>query len=282
MSVRYRKWGRSLRYEGEHRIFVDEAGEAIESDGAFHASSLEEAPDLPLADAAAIDEVVQTVESMVVRPLFIERMILSDGIVEHEVSSVSGNRQPAIGNLRWREHSRRMHLSIARPPLRALLDLAEFDIAPVRPVIEALRRAGPERRAPRRVRLAEHVGAALLSSLDISKLQSAAPHDGNGQPIEERPVTRGTPPNWYRPTYRLPPRRAWFHLRAVPAGAIDAAVPVAVALLAPVQKRHIRVLCVEDGAVYPATIEVKRVFAARPAETWYPYGAGAFGAEIMI
>ncbi len=272
---RYRKWGRSVRREGAYRISIDEAGEAIEERGAFRARSLQDQADLPPPDVEAVEAMARAIESVVRAPLVIERMIVSDGIVEHEVL-------PVTGNIRWREKTRRIHLSIARPPLRALIDLAEFCVDPVRPIVEALRRAGGERRAPRRVRLADHVGAALLSSLDIAMMQSAAPHDGNGQAIEEQPVSKATPPNWFRPTYRLPPRRAWFHLRAASIGEIDGDLPVAIALLAPVQKRSIRVLCVEGDAAYPATIEIARVLGARPARTWYPYGAGAFGAEIML
>jgi hypothetical protein len=40
---------------------------------------------------------------------------------------------------------------------------------------------------------------------------------------------------------------------------------------------------IDDGAnVYPASIHVTRVTAIGPHTDWYPYGAGAFGAEMMI
>lgn len=269
---RYRKWGRSVRREGPRRIAIDEAGEAFEEEGAFRARFLDERRELPAPDGEAVETAAREIESMLVPPLALERMIVSEGIVEHEVT----------GGIVWRERSRRIHLSITRPPLRLLMDLADFRTDAIRTVIDAMSRAGDERRAPRRVRIAGPVGAALLSSLEISMRQSDAPHDGNGQPVVEGPVTRETPPNWFRPTYRMPPRRAWFHLRVDPLGEIDAGLPLAIALLAPVHKGGVRLLCVDGHAVYPATIEVRRVLAARPTRTWYPYGAGAFGAELML
>jgi hypothetical protein len=95
-------------------------------------------------------------------------------------------------------------------------------------------------------------------------------------------VTTGQSPNWFRPSYRLRPRRAWFHLRAAPFGEIDDHIPEAIALLAPISEREIRVLCVDRDAVYPTTVRIHRIVAARPGETWYPYAAGAFGAELML
>jgi hypothetical protein len=121
-----------------------------------------------------------------------------------------------------------------------------------------------------------------LPSLDIPVFQTAAAHDGKGHPIAESRVTSGVPPNWFRPSYRLRPRRAWFHLQAAPSGTIEETLPEAVALLAPVDGRRVRVLCVDGQDIYPATIDVTRVLAARPTSTWYPYSAGSFGAELML
>jgi len=267
----YRKQGCSVRREGAYRVIVDEAGEAIvRSDGTFDSRPLDQSVDLPQPDGDAVDAMAREIDAIVEAPLSIERVIVSEGIIEHET-----------GERRWRESVRRIHLSIARPPLRALIDLAEFRTAGIRRIADALARAGVEREAPKRLRLAEGVGAALLASLEIEAVQTAAPHDGNGEPVEERPA-HGTPPNWFRPSYRMPPRRAWFHLRAVPFGQIDPAVPVAVALLAPPDGRRVRLLCVDQGAAYPITLELGRVVAARPAPMEYPYGAGAFGVELML
>jgi hypothetical protein len=63
---------------------------------------------------------------------------------------------------------------------------------------------------------------------------------------------------------------------------IDEARPRAIALLAPADGLTLRVL-VEDGPrVYPCTVRVTRIDAVSNERTWYPYGAGSFGAEMML
>lgn len=271
MTEVYRKWGRSVRRDGDRLVWVDEAGEAIEDQNVFRTRAIAGNVDLPAPRGDAVDAAAREIESIIRAPLVIERIYVSEGVVAH-----------AYEDKQWRETSRRVHLSIAAPPLRALIDLAEFHFDVVRRVADSLLRAGGERRAPRRMRFAEHVGAALLPSANVAKTQSAAPHDGKGEPISERRVTDGQPPNWFRPSYRLRPRRAWFHLRAVSFGRIDAELSEAIALLAPIGQRAIHVLCADGRDVYPTTVPMRPIAAARPTSTWYPYGAGAFGAELML
>jgi hypothetical protein len=63
---------------------------------------------------------------------------------------------------------------------------------------------------------------------------------------------------------------------------IDRDIPEAIALLAPVSGLILRVLVVDRRRAYPATIRVTRIDAVAGERTWYPYGAGAFGSEIML
>src|SRR5207244_13367257 len=107
---------------------------------------------------------------------------------------------------------------------------SEFRFDALRRALPALIRAGRERKPPKKIRVAEHLGAALLPLTAIAKLQPTAPHDGKGQAIREQ-LAEHEPPNWFRPSYRVRPRKAWFHLRVAPFGAIDDDVPEAVALL---------------------------------------------------
>jgi len=137
------------------------------------------------------------------------------------------------------------------------------------------------------VRLAPNVAAALLPSLvgtNVVELwQSAAGHDGKGLPVIDQKLTAGPWPNWFRPSYRTRPVRMPLHLRAVAASDnIDNSVPEAIALLAPVAGNVLHVLCVDGDAVFPTTVAVERVLAARPSDRWYPYGAGSFGAEMLV
>jgi hypothetical protein len=270
MTELYRKWGRSVRREGNRLIRVDEAGEAIDDRRVFRTRPIEEDVDLDAPDADAVEAAARGIEA-IVKPLALERLFVSEANLLHECDG-----------LRWSETHRRVHLAVARPPLRALVDLASFEFDEVQRIVEALARAGGERDAPTRMRVAEHVGAALLPHLSITKIQSAAPRDGKGRPIEERQV-RGEPPNWFRPSYRMRPRRAWFHVRADPFGEIDDSLPFAIALLAPAGRRA-RVLVIDRDRVYPTIIEPARRSprAARRSERWFPYAAGTFGAELMI
>lgn len=270
MNELYRKWGKSVRREGEHVVFVDEAGEAAESESVFRTRSLDDAFDLPAPVSDGVEAAAREIESLVDRPLVIERLFASEGVVAHQ-----------FGEVRWRENTRRVHVSIARPPLRAIFDFAEFRFDALRRALPALTRASKERKPPKKIRVAEHVGAALLPLTAIAKLQSTAPHDGKGGAIREQ-LAEHDPPNWFRPSYRVRPRKAWFHLRVLPFGTIEDDVPEAVALLAPVSRGEIRVLCVDGRSAYATSLPLRPILAARPTATWYPFGAGAFGVELML
>ena len=171
-----------------------------------------EAKHLPEIDSTAANAAARAIEALVEPPLILERLIVSEGSAEHDCNGA-----------KWSENTRRVHVAIARPPIRAIVDLAGFSLEVVERVVGALRRAGSEREAPRHVRLAPHVGAALLPSLvgaeDLE--QAAAAHDGKGRPIERRRVSKSQPPIWFRPSYRARPVRAWFHLRAIHRGQVD-------------------------------------------------------------
>jgi hypothetical protein len=268
----YRKFGRVIRRENAYLLRVDEGGKATEEDGRFTATPIagrdirNDGESSVVAAAAAIEKIVRP-------PLMLERMMVSEGVVFHE-----------FGETRWSETNRRIHLSIARPPDRALIDLADFSTGIIARVAAAFALLGGERDRPRRIRLADHVGAAALPSLvgTMALEQWAAPHDGKGQWIENRPVTEGLPPNWFRPSYRARPVRAWFHLRAVANGSLDREAPEAIALLAPIHDRTLRVLCVEGDQVFTTTLWAGAVRAVFPTAAWYPYAAGCFGAEIML
>lgn len=263
----YRKAGRVVRFENGVLVRVDESGEAIEEDRFFSAAPVAGEQELPSIDTT---EMLAAVAGM--RHLPIERIVVSEGIAFH-----------AFGHESWSEVMRRLHVSIAVPPYRALIDLATFSSATIERVAGALAKVSGERERPRRIRLADHVGAALLPHLcgRINMQQWAAPHDGKGAWVENLPV-EGQPPNWFRPSYRTRPMRAWLNLRVDPLGAVDRQLPEAIALLAPVHAGTLHVLCVDGRDVYGCKIDATAVIAAEPAAEWYPYGAGCFGAELVL
>jgi len=270
----YRKWGHVVRYENGVTIRVDEAGEATELDGVFRAEPAQTIVSVPhrLSMQQMESHVAQTLLSVL--PCKIERLIISAGVARHEANGVT-----------WTEESQRVHLSLIKPPLRVLIDLASFDDPIIATIAKALARAGASREAPKRIRLAPNVAAALLPSLigEISIEQTGGGFDGRGQRIETRAVTADPPPNWYRPSYAVQPVRAWLNIRALTFGSIDKSAPVAVALLAPVEGTNLNVLCVDGDDVFLTTLDASHIAAVSHDEpVWFPYAAGSFGVEMML
>lgn len=271
MKEIYRKFGRVVRRENKFLVRVDEHGEAVEESGGFACHPIATWRDLPDVDAEAVKQMAIAIETLVQPPLLLERLIISDGVALHE-----------LGDRSWNERTRRVHVSIARAPHRALIDLADFSLGAIQRAANALAKVGMERDT-RRVRTAPNVGAALLPALlgVIPMQQWAAPHDGKGEWIANVPA-EGQPPNWFRPSYRTRPVRSWFHLRADPFGEVDPDLPQAVALLAPVHGGSASLLCATADAAFPVALELRRIAAVLPDAGWYPYAAGCFGAEIML
>jgi hypothetical protein len=279
MSELYRKFGRSLRYENGTIVRAEEAGEAIEDGQTFTCRPIAHSVELPPISGGAIDDAVTEIQSIVRPPLTIERLIVSEGIAEHQ-----------FGERRWRETTRRVHIAITFGTLRALIDLGDFDLEDVRAVADALPRAvraETRTHTEARIRLAPNVSAALLPALvgiaplNIQLMQTAGGFDGKGASIET--CDSSSAPNWYRPSYRVRPVRAPFGLRAsCDVTRIVEDLPRAIALLAPIERLTMSVLCVRGTTVFPATVRVARIDAVSDAVRWYPYGAGSFGAEMML
>ncbi|MGZ5492678.1 MAG: hypothetical protein ACXW3E_03935 [Thermoanaerobaculia bacterium] len=278
MAEVYRKFGRRVRYESGVFVRVDEAGEAIEDDRSFVCRPVAHSVALPPIDETDLQRVVREVESIVAPPLRIERLVVSEGVAVHE-----------FGDHRWRETTRRIHLSMTFRSNRAIVDLGDFGVDDVRAIAAALPRSGESRDAPSRVILAPNVTAALMPSLidiappNVRLVQVAGGLDGKGQPVEDYPLSQPPWPNWYRPSYRTRPVRAPFHVRAeCDVTVLEDGLPRAIALLAPPAGLLLSVLCVDGASVFPASLRVLRIDAIGTGTKWYPYGAGSFGAEMML
>ncbi|HEY3053102.1 MAG TPA: hypothetical protein VGK04_06900 [Thermoanaerobaculia bacterium] len=274
----YRKFGCAVRYENGFIVRGEEAGEAIDDGEPFACHPIAHSVALPQIDAAPLEHTVREIEALSIAPLSIERLVVSEGIAEQQ-----------FGARRWRETTRRIHLSLACRTIRALIDLGDFDLEELRAIAEALPNAGDERGTPPRVVLAPSVAAALLPTLvglappNVRLWQSAGGFDGNGEPIEQRQLAEPPWPNVYRPSYRSRPVRAPFHLRATcDVTSIEDELPRAIALLAPPDGLVLRVLCVDRREVFPTSIRVARIDAIATAARWYPYGAGSFGSAMML
>lgn len=273
MTEVYRKHGRVVRYEHGALVEVVESGEAVDDGSTFVVRPLRTRIELPAPDAARVLATARAIEELG----NVERLLVSDGIAEHECDGV-----------RWSERSERIHVSLITTklptqPERALIDVATFDLEPIARVAALLARIGSERAAPPSLRLAPAVTAALLPSLvriiDVQQAAAAQP-DGKGQPVDDHHAPPW--PNAYRPSYRVRPVDMPFHLRATPFGTIDRNAPEAVSLLAPPERNRARVLVIDGDDVYPATITVTHVRAVGEPVMWFPYAAGSFGAELLL
>lgn len=255
----YRKQGSVARWENGTLIRVTESGAARE-DGDFFESFPEPVRDFTPPNIEAPNPAIA---------FTYERLILIDGYAEHE-----------YGDRRWSERTRRLHASITYGRLRALVDQAHFDLTHLERVAHALQRAEQaERAAPQSIVLAPSVAAAVLPFLP-GTTQTAGGVDGYGNDIVE---ATGEWPNFYRPSYRARPVRMPHNLRLDhEVTDIDPGLPRAIALLAPADGLSIKVLTVDGNRVYPTTVHVTNIRAAGREREWYPYGAGSFGAELML
>jgi hypothetical protein len=206
----------------------------------------------------------------------IERLIVTAGEADHECDG-----------RRWSDRHERIHLALVRDRIRVLIDLASFALDDVQRIAAALDRLDDrEREPPPHLRLAPNVTAALLPVLAAAALPNVTVRqrpggvDGKGFPIID---IAGEWQNWYRPSYRFRPIRMPLHLEArCDVTGVNQSLPVAVALLAPVRDLTLRVLIDDGQRVRPATVPVTHIQAIGPTVDFYPYGAGSFGAEMML
>lgn len=262
----YRKRGSAVRWENGTVIRVTESGIAREEGELFTCE--------PDRGASVLREPSASFPSVHL-PVRVERLIMTRGIAEHE-----------YGDKRWREETERLHLSLVHGRERVLIDQGDFDVTHIERIAAALARIGSGCDAPPRLRLAPNITAALLPSLvglappNVRLLQTAGGIDGKGNEIVE---AEGAWPNWYRPTYRARPFRAPLNLRLeCDVTEIDEDRPTAIALLAPATGLTMRVLVEDRAFAYACTVRITRIDAVATARRWYPYGAGSFGAELML
>ena len=311
----YRKRGHVVRWENGTLVRVAERGIAIEEGELFECRP-DDAGEAPIVDETRVIEAARAVREAA-GEIAIERLIVVEGVAEHEYgehpSSAFGTFSPqrvekaerggvafsppqrgegarsadeGCSVRTWIEHTQRIHLSLIRARTRALLDLGSFDVSGIARVADALTRLEDiERDPPPRLRLAPNVTAALLPTLagiappNVRLVQTATGVDGYGAPIVEATESW---PNAYRPSYRVRPVRMPMHLRLeCDVTEIERDRPVAVALLAPVSS-VLRVLIDDGTRAWPSTVRITRIDAVSGERSWYPYGGGSFGAEMML
>lgn len=271
----YRKRGSVVRYENGVVLHVREAGEAVEEGALFRCAPVRGAGRLGERSAADVLRIAAALRSAV-REEAVERLVIADGEAEHEFSGRT-----------WSERMRRVHLSVLSASFRVLIDDSDPDVAEIAAIAAAAQRAGPPRPAPKRMRLAPRVAAAVVPSLtgatlpDCSIEQVAGGLDGKGHDI----VAAAGPswPNWYRPSYRVRPQRLPLNvaLRCGTTG-VDRDLPRAIALLAPPETTTLHVLCEAGAEVFPTRLRIARIVGAAGERSWYPFGAGVWAGETEV
>jgi hypothetical protein len=307
---RYTKLGRVVRLERDLRrtaiIRVDESGQSVLDAEMFEARPIEERGELAPPAVEDVEAMAARIAAMLHPPLVVERLLVTHGVARHRFECGEERNE-------WEESAARIHLSIAHPQrrLRALLDLGgtsfeELDLAEVRGTVNALL-LPPRPAAAGPLRLAPNVAAALFSAMatlapveregSFSLRQSGGGVDGRGRPIAELTLIgpRATAPmNVFRPSYRMRPAIAAFHVRAVVSSprttGTDSAE--AVALLAPVSAdgNEIAMTALVSHQGRSSVCEIRRsveqwcdrVTGIDADERWYPLLAGVFGATMFM
>ncbi|HUR79341.1 MAG TPA: hypothetical protein VM733_01150 [Thermoanaerobaculia bacterium] len=255
----YRKQGHTERWENGTLIRVSESGAARE-EGEFFECWPGQSASRRVVESSSIEDVVAAVAK-----IECERLILMRGAAHHE-----------YGEQTWREETDRLHASIVHGSFRALVDSTTRRLDDLFLVASALHRIEGEREAPQHLRIAPNVSAAVLPFLKDAK-QTTGGVDGYGNPIT------GTSASFYRPSYRVRPVRMLFNVALEHEQThIDDDLPRAVALLAPATGIELRVLIEDKARVYASSIRVEKIAAVATERIWYPYGAGSFGAEMML
>ena len=272
----YRKRGAAVRWENGELLQISECGIAEEREGAFFCrpdgqSRIEPPPSHQAESVAA------SILKLVREPVKVERLIVTEGVAEHE-----------IGSRTWLERTSRIHLSLVRDTVRVALDASSVESS-IGLVCDSLSRLTGKRTAVSQLRVAPHVTAALIPLMTAVPvkgarlIQTAGGIDGRALEIVEHRVEQQPWPNWYRPSYRARPVRAPLNVRLEPAGSIaDQSLPLAVAVLAASPDLKVRLLVDDDLRSSIIEGRLAAVTFAGPPDVWFPHGAGVFGADAVI
>lgn len=302
-------------------VRIDEAGQATLSGDRFISASIDQSVAVSELDSSRVERIAAEIESLIEPPLAVERLLVSEGIAAHENLSAEGSVgweerseriHVAVVNRRCRA---RALLDLGD------FDAACRELTDVTGALAALEpdRALPSLRSPisggsalDSFRFQPRVTAALLAAL----IENVHPHstrqavsirqaahsaircDGKGLSIEELTLvdSKGVQveswPNWFRPSYRIRPVRMPFHVRLIgPKVASSPSIEVR-ALLAPIEIDRglvkLALLAYEGAVTHALAVEIavgelmRRLHPVGEMETWYPYGAGAWGVAAAI
>lgn len=315
MKETYTKRGVSVRIERSGRltstVVTREHGVAMRERGQFHAESRGERTLASAPDVGGATDVARSLAALAGGRVAIERLTVASGVAEHTL--VDGET-----NTTWSEEIARAHVSLVNreASLRVGVDIGAVRAAelPLHVAIEtasALRLvAAGHLPSVGSVELSPAVAAALWRFLaghpalvEGSRLrltQSAHPTwslDGIGKEIQQREISAGSPSSLFRPSYRIAPVPAWFHVSAAlkgPRRSRSRRKPPmrAIALVRPFRLTRTsvsaRVLVAMETASLVVELDIPREELASTVvrmsgdAIWFPFEGGAFGRDTLL
>lgn len=315
MNETYTKRGTSVRVERSGRsmstVVAREHGVATRERGHFRAESRGERALASAPDVAGATDVARKLASLEGDAVGVERLTVVAGFAEHAVDADGATAS-------WTEQIARAHLTLVnrKRALRVGIDLGATspETLPLHVAIEAADALGLPDAGPLppdgAVELSPSVAAALWrfvaehavlaggTRLRVEQSTHPAwPYDGRGALIRARDLGVASTAPLFRPSYRVAPVPAWFHLSATLRGAARVARrrhrgARIVALLRPFRLTRgsvsARVLATMGEASAPAELDIPRdgfasAFVRMAGDAiWFPFEAGAWGRATVI
>ncbi len=320
MNETYRKRGVTTRLEiragGAVIVQTSEHGESTIADGVFRARTLS-SPSVGegAGDSNAVESMGLSLEEMIPATVSLERATILEGSADHWWTEGDTERS-------WRENNARLHATLLNADRKTRIStnlgaahLNQIDLTLLTPAIAALAdmRSASIPASPMNLTLENAVTAELWAALleailrqpdskyaTLEMRQQLCPQstrDGRGEEIRCVPLTNANGPlgipNFFRPSYRVPPMRAAFHLDAV--GIPTASAPSecsAVATLFPFandgRRLSVTLLCSNPSGTFRGVVSMtpaewaERLRAAGEDSFWFPVDAGSYGRRLML
>lgn len=322
MNETYRKRGRTTRMERRGMsatiVQTSEHGEATLGDGVFRARSLSSTAKSEVLEQSTVEASSRAIDATVGHEVMLERATLLEGVADHWWTDGESERQ-------WRERNARAHITVFHPERRVRSStslggsrLDQLDLSPLAAAIQAL--TAPERASPPSELLdvvlepvvTAELWPALLGMIEglsearrtgIAGLQirqgthPSFSFDGTGQTIQRSALSGfdgpAAFPNVFRPSYRIRPVRAPFHLEGV--GIRRASVTPEVTIVATLSgfsadagMLSVAVLTSAGSSSFTGTISMaledwlERMSVPDDESVWFPAGPGSHGRRVVI
>lgn len=319
----YRKRGSTTRLERRGTLATilqtAEHGEATIGDGVFRARTISSAAEPEVLNQSAVQATGSAIEALIKPQLMLERATLLEGVADHWWTDGESER-------RWVESNARAHVTILHPERRVRCSMSlggarleMLDLGPLAAAVQALTASEWMTRPSEILDVAlepvvtAELWPALLRMIDghqearrqanegLEIRQGTHPDfsiDGIGQTIQRRSLSEvdglAAFHNVFRPSYRIRPVRAPFHLESAGLRRASATPKLrVVAVLSGFSTNAgmlgIPVLCTAGSGSFTGTISMtleewlERLSVCDNEESeWFPVGAGSHGRRVVV